>query len=235
MPDSWWIVAAWIVSPFLFFQIIAWFARRWRLAWFLLLLYLPAFVVARRTIIDSRYKNSVVSCANHSGIYWSFYNHDSSQRLPDSTEFQDLLTAFWGTQWKLYGARCPGYRLAGSKTGVIYVGGGLHLDSLREHQVLVAFCSSLSHPPPYDHQHCSTWKWSSDNDKYPGVFGRECTDTTGMVQKIEFALKQAASGQVPYSSAAQDLLRSELAARKAMAHLSAAGRAKRFTSFQADR
>jgi hypothetical protein len=59
------------------------------------------------------------------------------------------------------------------------------------------------------------WEWGRVNDEDQGIFGRECTDTAGMIQKIEMALQQAASGQVPYSSKAQGLLRSELAHRRA--------------------
>lgn len=210
----WLMTAAWLLPTFLLFTFIAFLGHRRSFAWCLLLLAVPAFMVSRGLIIDWRYRQSITSCANHSGVWWSSYDYDSSKPLPASTEFHDLLRAFWGDQLRLNGARCPGYRLAGSQTGVIFVGGSLHLDSLRRQRVLIAFCSSVSHPPPHDHQHCLIWEWASVNDDFRGVFRRECTDAADMIQRIETALHQAASGQVKYSSQAQTLLHSELAGRQ---------------------
>ena len=210
----WMLTAVWILPAFLYFQFVALLARRWRFAWCLLLAYLPGFFISYRIVIASRLRNSIVSCANHSGVWWRYHDYDSAIPLPDSLEFHDLLKAFWGDDLRLSGARCPGYRLSGTETGVIFVAGGLQLNSLRSERVLIGFCSSLSHPPPQDHQHCLTWEWAEVNGAFEGDVRRDCTDTADMIQRLEDALKRANSGQIPYSGQAQSVLRSELAIRK---------------------
>lgn len=212
----WLMAACWIVPASLFFLFVASIGRHWRVAWLIALLYLPAFTASRAVVIEERFRISPSSCANHSGVWWKPINddYDDCRRLPESTEFLDLLKAFWGDQLELNFARCPGYRLAGSQTGVVFVGGGLLPDSLRDQTLLIAFCSAACHPPPHDHQHCILWSWGEVNGKPGGIFYRECTDAAGMIQKIEQALQQAASGLVPYSPDAQALLRAEQAVRE---------------------
>jgi len=185
--------------------------------WLLLALLVAGIIICRSQMIRIRLQNCTASCANHSGVWWQYFDHDASQALPDSTDFYDFLSMLHGDRLHLGAARCPGYRRAGNRTGVVFVGGGLHLDSLRDHEVLIAFCSWQSHPPPYDHQHCLLWHWGQVNDRSQGMFDRECTDTADMTKRIQKALAQASAGDVPYSPDAVEILKHELAKRQELA------------------
>jgi len=187
-------------------------ARKKRLAWLALPLLLPAFWFCRWAVIDSRLKDCIQSCANHS-MWWTPIEFDYSEPLPASTEFADLLAAFSNGRPRLNGARCPGYRRADTKTGVVFVGGGLQLDQLSGHTVLLAFCSVISHPPPRDIQRAVVWLPGTGKPEDGNIL-KESGDTSHIVALLEQALAQASSGKVPYSDEAQGLLRNELKARK---------------------
>jgi len=211
--SGWLTVLAWLVPLTLFCVGIVSLTRRWKWMWLGLLLLIPAFFVARHYVICFRQWDSIVSCANHAN-FWMHIHIDPGTPLPESTEFADLLAAdsdflpmdVDGDR-DLTGMQCPGYRRAGTKTGVVFVGGGLRLDSLECGSILIAFCSWPSHLPPYDRQHCLT-------AGPEGYFYREPVDTETMIVVIETALRRAAEGTVPYSEAAQEVLRFELAKRK---------------------
>jgi hypothetical protein len=185
-------------------------------SWLIVLGLTGAFILCRQAMIRTCLRNCTASCANHSGVWWRSYDYDSTKPLPNSTEFLDFLNALWGNN--LRGSYCcPGFRRAGTKTGVVFVGGGLTLDTLRQEEVLIGFCSWKSHPPPYDHQHCVVWRWGQVNNKSQGIFERECAYTGEMIQRIDKALAQAESGRVPYSSDAVQILKYELEQRKELA------------------
>jgi hypothetical protein len=189
---------------------------RWPRCWPLVVLLVPLFVVSRQQIIHRRLVDCVTSCANHSA-FWGSYDFDGTASLPGSTEFADFLRAMHkGESDPLGGRRCPGYRRAGTETGVVFVGGGLRLASLRDEEVLVAFCSWKCHPIPYDHQHCLIREWGEVNGVPGAIFRRVCSDTEDMIARIERALTQAGEGIVPYSRAAHLLLADELEMRKAL-------------------
>lgn len=209
--------AAVILPVFALCLFIVTFGLRRLSTWVLVLVLITGLFFCRFSMIKIRLINCTSSCANHSGVWWKNNAYDATKALPNSTEFMDLLTAFWGDSLHPGGARCPGYRRAGTKTGVIFIGGGLYLDSLREEEVLIAFCSWRSHPPPYDHQHCLVWHWGEVNNKHQGIFDRECANTGDMIQRIGKALAQAESGKVPYSPDATLILKDELAQRKELA------------------
>lgn len=132
--------------------------------------------------------------------------------LPSSTEFADALAFYWegeSCSRNLHSATCPGYRLAGTKTGVVFVGGGLKLASLNGGQVLLAFCDWRCHPVPHDHLHAQVW----DGEHLQ----RECMHNKDIILAIERTLKVAETGEVPYSPAAVAEMRQQLDRRKAMA------------------
>jgi hypothetical protein len=219
--DIWPMLLAWLGPLTLFCLGVAIAARRWKRAWLGLLLLIPAFFLARHYVIRSRQWNSIISCANHAN-FWMHIHIDPREPLPDSTEFVDLLVAGSKDGWGplpmgpdegigLAGVRCPGYRRAGTRTGMAYVGGGLRLDSLDCGSVLIAFCTWSSHLPPYDRQHCLT-------AGPEGFFYREPIDTKEMIVRIKLALRRAADGTVPYSADAQEILRFELAKRRELVH-----------------
>jgi hypothetical protein len=183
--------------------------RKLRTYGLLLALFL-ALLFCRHQMISIRLSLCTASCANHSGVWWQHTdNYDFAKPLPASTEFHDLLKAFWGDNLVLSMARCPGYRRTGTATGVVFVGGGLRLSSLPDKKVLIAFCSWKSHPPPYDHQHCLLWNGDVD---------RECTRTWNTIELIEKAIAQAKSGEVPYSPEAVQILQYELDQRRQLRH-----------------
>lgn len=186
-------------------------------AWFLIVLLVPLFLVARQQIINQRLKDSIISCGNHSA-FWPPVEFDANKELPDSIEFADFLMAtdYYREPMDrlLPSKRCPGCRRVGTQTGVVFVGGGLRLASIPDTEVLIAFCSWQSHPIPYDHQHCLVWQPSDGKGTNRGTFRRECSNTTNMLARIETALKQADKGIVPYSKDARRLLDHELVERK---------------------
>lgn len=207
----------WTLPAFLVAASIAIAAVRFPRAWFLILLLGPLFLVSRQQIVNRRLQDSIVSCGNHSA-FWRPVEFDAKAVLPASPEFADFLVA---TDYyrlpidrSLPGKRCPGFKRAGTQTGVVFVGGGLHLANIQDAEVLIAFCSWQSHPMPYDHQHCLSWQSSAVNGTSPGRFDRECSNATNMIARIEKALEQAGGGAVLYSSEARRLLAYELEQRK---------------------
>jgi hypothetical protein len=206
----------WAIPAFLGTAAIAIVSIRWPRCWPLVVLLVPLFLVSRQQIINQRLSDCVTSCANHSA-FWGSYDFDGTASLPESSEFADLLMALHkGESDPLRGKRCPGYRRAGTETGVVFVGGGLRLASLHDQEVLIAFCSWKCHPIPYDHQHGILWEWGTVNGVQRGIFRRVCSDTKDMIGRIERALKQADEGIVPYSRAAVLLLADELKTRKGL-------------------
>lgn len=208
----------WTIPAFVVAAIVAFVAVRFRRAWFLVLLLVPLFLVSRQQIINRRLKDSVISCGNHFA-FWVPIEFDKNAPLPASIEFADFLVAtdYSGvsTDQVLRGKQCPGFRRVGTKTGVVFVGGGLRLASVYDAAVLIAFCSWQSHPTPHDHQHCLLWQpGTTVNGIHSGAFDRDCSNTTNMIARIETALKQADEGVVPYSSEARRLLAHELQQRK---------------------
>lgn len=190
---------------------------RFRRGWFLVLLLAPLFLMSRQHIINRRLQDSIISCGNHSA-FWSPVEFDANKALPNSIDFADFLLA---TDYyrepmdrPLPSKRCPGFRRVGTQTGVVFLGGGLRLASIRNAEVLIAFCSWQSHPIPHDHQHCLVWQPSEGNGTNWGAFNRECSNATNIIARIEAALKQADGGIVPYSKDARRLLAHELELRK---------------------
>lgn len=188
-------------------------AARDRLMLGLFVLLVPVFALGRAGIIRQRHIDRTASCANHSGVWWRWQDpdFDFNRPLPQSAEFADLLEFLWKGEagprnW--HSATCPGYRLTGTKTGVVFIGGGLELSKLKDGQVLVAFCDWRCHPVPHDHLHAQVWD--------AGSLRRECMHNKDIIPAIEGALTAAQSGAVPYSSAAVAEMRVQLEQRKAM-------------------
>jgi hypothetical protein len=211
----------WTLPAFVVALGIAIVGIRFPRACFLILLLVPLFLISRQQIVNQRLSDSIISCGNHSA-FWPPLEFDANKALPTSLEFTDFLTA---TDYNsepmdrfLPSKRCPGFRRAGTPTGVVFVGGGLHLASLPDVQVLTAFCAWQSHPIPYDHQHCLVWWPSGGEGTNGGSFNRECTDATNMIARIETALKQGDEGIVAYSKDARRLLAHELEQRKKFAN-----------------
>ena len=200
-----------VVAGFSF--ILLWAAARNRLAWLLFVVLVPVFSFLREDIIRQRHVQRTVSCANHAGVWWRTFDpdFDFSRRLPASTEFTDMLLFLSGEEIRpwLRAGSCPGSNLAGTKTGVVFVGGGLKLSDLNGGNLLVAFCDWRCHPVPHDHLHAMVW--------HRERLERECMHNRDIIPAIERALKAAESGQVPYAPAAVAELREQLAQRKAMA------------------
>ncbi len=109
-----------------------------------------------------------------------------------------------GEQWERDAISCPGRRRAGSATGYVFVGGGLPMRLAEEKNALLAFCAAECHPPPLDIQHAFF---------APGT--RERCATARMIEFISEALRQARTGEVPYSAEAIELLQSEKRKREA--------------------
>jgi len=207
----------WTIPAFLVAASIAIVGIRFRRAWFLVLLLVPLFLVSRQQIINQHLKLSIMSCGNRSA-FWPPVEFDGNEALPASIEFTDFLVAtdYYSAPMDrlLPSKRCPGFKRAGTQSGVVFVGGGLRLASLQDAEVLIAFCSWQSHPIPYDHQHCLVWWPSGGSGTNWGSFHRECSNATNMIARIEAALRQADEGVVPYSNEARRLLAYELQERK---------------------
>jgi hypothetical protein len=205
----------WAVPVFLAIAGVVLLGLRFPAVWVLVVLLIPLFLVARTWIINQRLQDSIVSCGNHSG-FWGSHEFDGSTALPGSVEFADFLKALHQKEAAdpLRGRRCPGFTRVGSKTGVVFVGGGLHLASLPDVEVLIAFCLWNCHPLPYDHQHYLVWESGQVNGTHRGYFRRGCADAKEMILRLEKALGQADEGVVPYSRGAHSLLAHELEKRK---------------------
>ena len=205
----------WAVPAFLGTAAITVFGIRWPRCWLLAVLLVPLFLVSRQQIINRRLLDCVASCGNHSA-FWGSWEFEGNTPLPSCTEFAEFLAALHKDEpfVPLLGRCCPGSKRAGTKTGVVFVGGGLPLASFGDKEVLVAFCSWKCHPIPYDHQHCLVWEWADVNGAYRGIFKRHCSETSDMIGRIERALEQARRGLVPYSPEACLLLTDELQKRK---------------------
>lgn len=200
-----------LVAGFSFVVLRAAVKERWLLGLFLLLL--PIFAVSRVGIINQRHIDRTASCANHSGVWWWVPEPGNklTRPLPASTEFADALAFYWEGEQRssnLHSATCPGYRLTGTKTGAVFIGGGLTLANVKGGQVLLAFCDWRCHPVPHDHLHAQVW----DGEH----LRRECMHNKDIIPAIERALKAAESGDVPYSPEAVAEMREQLARRKAM-------------------
>lgn len=207
----------WTIPAFVVAVGAATAALRFPRAWLLVLLLAPLFLASRQQIINQRLKDSIISCGNHSA-FWPPVQFDVNKALPASIEFFDFLVTTDSYSEPLdrllASKRCPGFRRAGTQTGVVFVGGGLRLASLQNSEVLIAFCSWQSHPISHDHQHCLVWQPSEGNGTNWGAFNRECSNATNIIARIEAALKQADGGIVPYSKDARRLLAHELELRK---------------------
>jgi hypothetical protein len=213
------VVAIPVLVLCIYITCLAW--HRFRTC-FLLLVLVGAFFLYRHLMIKVRLENCTASCANHSS-FWapSLYNY-ADEPLPLTSEFATFLeTVHRDEQPRPYnlgfltGRRCPGYRRTGTKTGVVFVGGGLLPNSLPKVDTLIAFCEWECHPPPYDHQHCLIWEWRTVNGEYSGSFYRQCVgDTMQMIELLEVALQQGKNGTVPYTQEAQNVLRYELEKRR---------------------
>ncbi len=208
-----WAIPAFLGTAAVAIVSIRW--PRWRPLVVLVVLLVPLFFISRQQIINRRLTDCVTSCGNHSA-FWGSWEFDGDTPLPSSTEFAEFLVTSHKDEPlpPLHGMRCPGYKRAGTRTGVVFVGGGLRLASLADKEVLVAFCSWKCHPVPYDHQHCLVWEWGDVNGTYRGIFARHCSETKDMIGRIQRALEQANQGLVPYSREACTLLRDELQKRK---------------------
>jgi hypothetical protein len=213
---TWLMLALWlfpVAAITLGVVILAKRAGHWR--WVALVLVLPALFFSRGVVIRSRLKNCIASCANHSS-FWGSWDFKGDTVLTNSVEFDDFLIQMHGPEKDSASRYCPGWRRAGTKTGVVFIGGGLDLGAMRTADVLIAFCSRKCHPAPYDHQHCLVWQWGNVNDEYRGMFHRECTETADMIARLRTALQQSESGTVPYSKEAVGILRYELSSREAI-------------------
>lgn len=200
-----------LVAGFSLFVLRA--AARDRLVLGLFVLLVPIFALSRAGIIRQRHIDRTASCANHSGVWWWVPEPGEklTHPLPASTEFADALAFFWEGEKRssnFHSATCPGYRLTGTKTGVVFVGGGLTLANVKGNPVLLAFCDWRCHPVPHDHLHAQVW----DGEH----LRRECMHNKDIIPAIERALKVAETGDVPYSPAAVAEMREQLARRKAM-------------------
>jgi len=173
------------------------------------LVLVSSFFGFRHWAISARLEQAVESCGNHSR-FWMASGYKATVPLPDSTEFDDFLAAtlLEGMRLDRRHFYCPAAKWTGTKTGVVFVGGGLDLSSLTHEEVLIAFCSWRSHPPPHDHQHYLEWSASGSH------FYRGCAMTGKMIQRIEGAITQGLAGEVPYTPEAMQMLRYELAQRK---------------------
>jgi len=168
---------------------------------------LAVFCFQYHRLVVIRQQNAISSCANHSA-FWSgqllrsgISKEQYQEHLPSTTEFADFIYATNDMSGlDLSGFVCPGYKRVGTKTGVVFVGGGLSYRTLVEQDVLLAFCSWQAHKPPRDHQHCLLTRGS----------WRRCTDTRGMIKNLQRALKQAEDSSVPYSPEAVEILAHEL-------------------------
>jgi len=201
-----------LVAGFSFIVLRAAATNKLHLALFVLLL--PIFALGRAGIIRQRHIDRTASCANHSGVWWWVpdFGEKTSRPFPMSTEFADALDFMWQGEQRsrnLHSATCPGYRLTGTKTGVVFVGGGLKLAELKSGPVLLAFCDWRCHPVPHDHLHAQVWDGES--------LRRECMQNKDIMPAIEHALKAAETGEVSYSPAAVAEMQAQLAQRKAMA------------------
>jgi hypothetical protein len=223
-----WLVAA--LSLALFCPLAYWTRRK---AWWLVLpvaalagylvLYLPA---SKR----DRYRVYVESCGNHSGWWGAMgiadlvnaeFERDPLACLPNGTTIDKLISAMIegghlphytelpieeeeGQRWTWY---CPGRdRSTEPATGYVYVGGGLPIKRAMEKEALIALDAAGCHPPPEDHEHAFVCT------QVPTA--RRCRNTAQMLHLIENALRQAETGEVPYSKEAVLLLKRELDARK---------------------
>lgn len=221
VPDRWLLVSpdallkmtAWLGSVTAFSFVVLRAATRRRLMLVLFVLLVPVFAVGRAGVIRQRHIYRTASCANHSGVWWWVpeLGDKVSRPLPFSTEFADALAFFWAGENQirnLHSATCPGYRLTGTKTGVVFIGGGLKLSELKDGLVLIAFCDWRCHPVPHDHLHAQIWDGES--------LRRECMHNKDIITAIETALAAAQAGKVPYSTAAIVEMKVQLEQRKAM-------------------
>ena len=184
-------------------------------SWICLLVLIVGFIFCKQLMINIRLEHCTASCANHSG-YWNLLEYPPGKPFPKTNEFYDFLLAIHGNDLEKYGNGmfCPGLRRSGTKTGYVFVGNGLPNDILKKEDVLIAFCSWISHPPPYDHQHCLLTVQVNDKDKI--TFYRECTDIKGMINRINSALDDAKNGKIPYSKESIEILKYERDNRQSM-------------------
>jgi len=164
-------------------------------------------------IYEERMHQRTMSCANHSG-QWHFgiglyleerAKADAQSRLPDTAEFDDLLTAmgYDGPPRHRFNLYCPGYRTSDYTTGYVFVGGGLPCRLAFKKGPLIVFCSAECHPPPYDHQHA-----------VDGSGMRHCPRTAEMIAKLQEAIRQAEEGEIPYAADAVAVMRHQLSLRQ---------------------
>ena len=165
-------------------------------------------VVQYHRLVVFRQRNAGSSCANHSNFWGGklrrgIPKEQLDRSLPDTTEFAEFVHATSdGPEMDLSGIVCPGYKRVGTKTGVVFVGGGLSYRTLAEKDVLIAFCSWQSHKPPWDGQGLLR----SEN----AYVWRKLAATRGAIEAIQRALEQARDGSVPYSPEAVTILEHEL-------------------------
>ena len=170
------------------------------------------FLVSIPIVNRSRLVDCMMSCMNHSNFvamdlltYTSeACKTDPDSRFPATTEMDDIFTEWaklgitGGEPWERRAISCPGRTRAGSATGYVFVGGGLPMRLAEEKGALIAFCAAECHPPPFDIQHA-----------FFASRTRERCGTARMIEFISEALRQARTGEVPYSAEPTALLRSE--------------------------
>ena len=192
------------------------FKPRWALVPFGALV--VCFLVSIPVVKRSRLYDCVMSCCNHANfvaqdvaVYMmELEKQDPSAKFPVTTEmgdiFAELVKLGWigGEPWEINAISCPGRTRAGSATGYVFVGGGLPVRLAEEKHALLAFCAAECHPPPFDIQHA-----------FFASGTRERCATARMIEFISEALRQARTGEVPYSAEAIALLRSEKQKRDA--------------------
>lgn len=216
VPHNLLMFAIWLIPVFTLTYAVAIFGKRaghWR--WLALLAFIPVFIVCKGMVIRSRLQNCTSSCANHSA-FWGSHEFAGNVPLTNSIEFADFLQQMHGPEVLNASRYCPGWKRAGTKTGVVFVGGGLDLNATEGTNALVAFCSWKCHPPPIDHQHYLIWERAKEfGEGYSGYFARHCAkNTTAMIATIEEAINLADRGVLRYSPDARKLLQEELAQRK---------------------
>ncbi|MBI3986116.1 MAG: hypothetical protein HY343_04315 [Lentisphaerae bacterium] len=205
------VIALFIALVFCFVAVFASRKFRWGMPVSALVL-LSLLLFYRHIIIQSRGSSACGSCANHMHHICSYFTQwaefdkpSASTRLPNSTEFQDFLDMLATNGYPhLKDQNCAGYRLSTLKTGYAFVGGGLSLNTVIEKQPLLAFCDAACHPKPFDRlQHAMIGTGSTPDGG----------NTDELVALIKNAIRQAQSGEVPYSLEAVEVMKEQLRKR----------------------
>jgi hypothetical protein len=202
-------VFAWVLPVVVVGYATSFLVRRWGHWWWLILLsIIPAYLVARTSVIDRRLWQCSVRCTACASLAAGV--QDLRMPLPQTCKYREFIVHAHGEGLPLGLFYCPARHRTRSETGMVFVGGGLDLRFVAPtpaQPVLIAFCEWQSHPAPYDQQNVLLWDAS-------GNLRRQWAGASGMIEYIETALGQARSGAVPYSDDAVITLRSELSHRQ---------------------